>query len=197
MAHLEARPTRGAGLLVRFAYWMARRRLGKVPTPIGIMAHSRSVLAAVGGFELAFDRANLVDVKLKELALVKCASLIGCRFCIDIGAALAQGHGVSEAKLLGLPYYETSPEFTPLERRVLDYTVQMSATPANPERELFRTLEAELGVPALVELTAAIAWENFRARFNHAVGAKEEGYSEGMVCVLPPLVMLAEDRRVG
>jgi hypothetical protein len=85
-----------------------------------------------------------------------------------------------------LPSYETSPIFSALERHVLDFTVQMTETPSRPDPELFRRLQAELGVRGLVELTAAIAWENFRARFNHAVGAREEGYSEGMVCLLPP-----------
>ena len=94
---------------------------------------------------------------------------------------------MSEAKLRALPFHETASVYTPLERRVLDYTVQMCATPAHPEAELFQQLRDELGTKALVELTAAIAWENYRARFNHAVGAVEEGYSEGMVCLLPPV----------
>jgi AhpD family alkylhydroperoxidase len=185
MAHIAPRPARGAGLFVRFIYFLVRRRIGRVPAPVGIMAYHRAILAAVGGFELGLERAHDVDVRLKELALVKCASLIGCRFCIDIGSALAHGHGVSKVKLLALPSYETSPAFSPLERKVLDYTVQMTATPSRTDPALFVVLERELGVPALVELTAAIAWENFRARFNHAVGAKEEGFSDGTVCVLP------------
>jgi AhpD family alkylhydroperoxidase len=186
MAYIDSRSVQGSGLLVRLAYWLARRRVGRVPAPVGVMAHHPGILVAAGAFELTFERARDVDVRLKELALVKAASLVGCRFCIDLGGALAQGHGIPEAKLLALPSYETSPVFTPLERRVLDYTVQMTETPSRPDAELFRQLQAELGVRALVELTAAIAWENFRARFNHAVGAQEEGYSEGMVCLLPP-----------
>jgi AhpD family alkylhydroperoxidase len=165
---------------------MARRRVGRVPAPVGIMAHHRAVLAAAMGFELGLERARDVDVKLKELAVLKAASLVGCRFCIDIGAAMAHGHGVSEAKLRALPFHESSDAFTPLERSVLDYTVQMTATPSRPDPALVRALERDLGVAGVVEITAAIAWENFRARFNHAVGAKEEGYSEGMVCLLPP-----------
>jgi len=69
---------------------------------------------------------------------------------------------------------------------VLDYAVEMTGTPGGAGGDLFRTLETELGVPAMEELTAAIAWENFRARFNHAVGAEEEGFSAGKVCLLPP-----------
>ena len=37
----------------------------------------------------------------------------------------------------------------------------------------------------LVELTATIAWENYRARFDHAFGIGAEGYSEGAFCPMP------------
>jgi AhpD family alkylhydroperoxidase len=186
MTHLPPVLPRDAGLFVRFTYWMARRRLGRVPAPLGIMAHHTSILAAVGGFELALERADRLEVHLRELANVKAASLVGCRFCIDIGGALAHKNGVSEAKLRALPLHDSSPEFSTLERLVLDYVVQMTETPSRPDPEIFRALQEQLGTPALVELTAVIAWENFRARFNHAVGAQEEGFSENMACLLPP-----------
>lgn len=185
MAHIEPRPARSAGLFVKLVYWLARRRFGRVPAPVGIMAHHGAVLAAVAGYELSLERARALDVRLKELAMVKTALLVGCRFCIDIGASLAQNHGVSPAALMDLPFYTTSPLYTPLERRVLDYTVAMTSTPMLMPKELVEALRAELGVPALVELTAAIAWENHRARFNHAFGAGEEGYSAQTVCLLP------------
>jgi hypothetical protein len=34
----------------------------------------------------------------------------------------------------------------------------------------------------MVELTSAIAWENFRARFNRGFGIEAEGFSAGAVC---------------
>jgi pimeloyl-ACP methyl ester carboxylesterase len=37
----------------------------------------------------------------------------------------------------------------------------------------------------MVELTSAIAWENYRARFDHAFGIEAEGFSAGTVCALP------------
>ncbi|MFK7894966.1 MAG: hypothetical protein AB8G23_03970 [Myxococcota bacterium] len=37
----------------------------------------------------------------------------------------------------------------------------------------------------LVELTAMIAWENFRARFNRGFDVADQGFSEGAYCVLP------------
>lgn len=65
------------------------------------------------------------------------------------------------------------------------YTVAMTSTPMLMPTALVDSLRADLGVPALVELTAAIAWENHRARFNHAVGAKEEGFSDQTLFLLP------------
>ncbi len=194
MAYIEPRPAHGAGLFVRLVYWAVRRRFGRVPKPLGIMAYNRAILAATAGFELGLERATSLGAGLKELASVKAATLVGCRFCIDIGASLARGHGVSVEALTDLPVYETSPHFTPLEKRVLDYTVAMTETPMLVPRPLFEALRSELGVPALVELTAAIAWENYRARFNHAFGATEEGFSDQTLCLLPPPVPGAKSK---
>lgn len=185
MTYIEPLPARSAGLFIKLVYWFARRRLGRVPAPVGILAHNRAVLSAVAGFELAFERAGALDVRLKELVTLKTAMLVGCRFCIDIGTSLARNHGVSAAVLMDLPFYETSPLYTPLERRALEFAVAMTSTPMVMPKALVDTLREELGVPALVELTAAISWENQRARFNHAFGAQEEGFSDQTVCLLP------------
>jgi hypothetical protein len=37
----------------------------------------------------------------------------------------------------------------------------------------------------MVELPSAIAWENYRARFDHAFGIEAEGFSEGAVGPVP------------
>ncbi|MGH7435786.1 MAG: carboxymuconolactone decarboxylase family protein [Polyangiaceae bacterium] len=176
----------GSGLFVRLSYWMARKRLGRVPAPVGVMAHNRWVLAAVAGYELAQEKAHALDSRLKGLANLKVATEVGCRFCIDIGSAVAR-RSLSEDELRDLPEYRDSPRFSSLEKRVLDYAVAMSRAPMVVPPELSAELTSKLGVPALVELTAVIAWENYRSRFNHAVGAEEEGYAkEGAFCLLPP-----------
>lgn len=55
-----------------------------------VMAHHGSILAGTNAFEMALDHAGRVDERLKELALVKAAMLIGYEFCIDIGVAKPQ-----------------------------------------------------------------------------------------------------------
>jgi hypothetical protein len=43
MARIAEVPQGKASLLARLIYWMARRRLGKVPEPITITAHHRKL----------------------------------------------------------------------------------------------------------------------------------------------------------
>jgi alkylhydroperoxidase family enzyme len=72
-----------------------------------------------------------------------------------------------------------------MEKLVLAYADAMTGTPVEVPETLFASLQARLDEAQLVELTAMIAWENYRARFNHAFGIGAEGFSQGAVCALP------------
>ena len=174
------------GLLTRLVYWFVRRRLGRVPQPVQIMAHNGWMLAAGGMFDLMARRARTLSERDKGLAAVLVAMNVGCRFCIDIGSAVVRTHGVTTDELKGLVGWHQSGLFSTRDRLIFELAEAMTATPAIISESLFRKLEAELGAAALVELASAIAWENYVARFNHAFGAQEEGFSEGAFCALPP-----------
>jgi len=93
--------------------------------------------------------------------------------------------GVTNQHLLDLGHFESSPAFSELERLVLRYAVAMTETPVDVPDELFAGLRQHLSPQQMVELTSAIAWENFRARFNHAFGIEAEGFTQGAVCAVP------------
>lgn len=93
--------------------------------------------------------------------------------------------GVTEAKLRAIGDFETSHEFTDLEKLVLSYAMRMTATPVEVPGTLFDALRRHFDERQLVELTSAIAWENYRARFNHALDIEAEGFSKGAFCPLP------------
>jgi hypothetical protein len=80
MARIEGVPAARAGLFVRLAYWFTKRRYGRVPGPATVIAHHPAILSAAGAYELVFERARLVDKRLKQLASLKAAALIGCVF---------------------------------------------------------------------------------------------------------------------
>jgi alkylhydroperoxidase family enzyme len=68
---------------------------------------------------------------------------------------------------------------------VLDYAVAITATPVEVPDAHFAQLRAHFAEAEIVELTAAVAWENYRARFDHALGIEAQGFSEGAYCPLP------------
>lgn len=95
---------------------------------------------------------------------------------------------MTEAQLRDLPAHRESAAFSPLEKLVLDYAVAMTKTPVEVPDALFSALELHFAAAELVELSAAIAWENYRARFDHAFGIEAQGFSEGAYCPLPERV---------
>ena len=185
MARIDGLPKRGSGLLVRFTYWISRRQLGKIVEPFAVTAHHRRLLLGWGVMEHMLKGSHTVDESLKELAGMKAAMMVGCEFCIDFGSMLSRETDVSEQQLRGLATYEGSKAFSPLEKLVLRYAAAMTATPAYVPHELFRSLQEHFSEAQLVELTAAIAFENYRARFNNAFGIGSQGFSEGSYCPRP------------
>ncbi len=76
--------------------------------------------------------------------------------------------------------------FSESERAALEYAGAMSQATVEVGDAIFSRLRAHFEEPQIVELTAVIAWENYRARFNHALGMESEGFSEAAFCPLPP-----------
>jgi alkylhydroperoxidase family enzyme len=164
----------------------ARRHYGGDVRPLDAFAHHRRVALGYGAMELALERSHRVPARLKALGELKAAAVVGCEWCMDFGSHLVRAEsGVGERELRELARHRTSDAFSELDRTVLDYATAMSRTPAEVDDELFWRLRAELDDAQIVELTSAIAIENFRARFNHAVGIEPQGFSEGAACVLP------------
>jgi alkylhydroperoxidase family enzyme len=92
---------------------------------------------------------------------------------------------VTEAQLHDLARHRDSDAFSDLEKAVLDYAVALTRTPADASDALVARLRQDLSDSQLVELTGAIAWENFRARFNRGFDVAAQGFSAGAVCPIP------------
>ena len=85
-----------------------------------------------------------------------------------------------DAKLAELGGWRESRAFSALERVALEYAERMTYTGQKVDEELFARLRAQFSEPQIVELTAAIALENFRSKFNPALGVEAQGF-----CLLP------------
>jgi alkylhydroperoxidase family enzyme len=182
------------GLLASAARWYGRRRFGRPPATIDAYLHHPRLLMGYGTFETAVERSHRVDERLKSLAELKAAAVVGCEWCMDFGSWLSRCHGVAEEQLRELPRHRTSSAFSDLERLVLDYATAMTRTPTEVDDALVGRLREHFDDAQLVELTNVIAVENLRARFNHATGLTPQDYSEGGFCVLPEPAGEGHDR---
>jgi alkylhydroperoxidase family enzyme len=95
---------------------------------------------------------------------------------------VGRGEGVTERQLADLAAFEESPAFSEVDKRVLRYAVALTRTPAEVPQELFNSLREQCNPQQMVELATAIAWENWRARFNRGCGIEAEGFAEGPAC---------------
>jgi alkylhydroperoxidase family enzyme len=84
--------------------------------------------------------------------------------------------GATEAKVLAVEQAATSPLFDELERSALAYAEAMTITGQRVSDELFARVRAHFTEAQIVELTAAVALENFRSKFNTALGIEAQGF---------------------
>ena len=85
-----------------------------------------------------------------------------------------------EAKLADVAGWRESRLFTEAERVALEYAERMTITGQSIDDALFARLKQHYTEAQIVELTAAIALENFRSKFNPALGIEAQGF-----CLIP------------
>ena len=89
---------------------------------------------------------------------------------MDAGSAVGRRENITDEELAAVSGFRDSPLFGEREKLALEYAEEMSRTPVRVGDALFAGLRRHFSEEQLVELTASIAYENYRARFNHALG---------------------------
>ena len=84
-------------------------------------------------------------------------------------------------KLRELAQWRDSSLFSEAERVALEYAERITITGQSVDDALFARLAAQFSDAQIVELTAAIAMENFRSKFNPPLDIEAHGF-----CMLPP-----------
>lgn len=164
---------------------MAKKTLGQVPSSLGVYWHNQKVLMGMAGVGGKVKKWDACDEQLKTFAHMAVASHIGCTWCLDFNYFEAHNRHLDLDKAREIPRWRESDAFTPLEREVLAYAVAMSETPVTVTDEMVASLRRQLGDAAMVELTAVIAFANFSARPNVALGIESDGFAAA--CELRPL----------
>jgi alkylhydroperoxidase family enzyme len=81
-----------------------------------------------------------------------------------------------EAKLLEVINWRDSGLFSEPERLALEYAERMTITGQSVDDALFDRIKRHYREAQIVELTAAIAFENFRSKFNPPLGIAAQGF---------------------
>ena len=185
MARIQGLAEETAPPEIRAIYERVKAKYGTSLEPVTIAANHPEIFRAYISYETAFAGASRVDLKLKELAMLKVAAIVGCQFCIDLGSAKAKQAGISEEQMRALCSHRESSVFLKTERLVLDLAEEMTQTPANVSDSLFSELQMSFDAIQIIEILSTIAWENYRSRLNHALGIQAHGFSNRESCLIP------------
>ena len=170
--------------VVRVTRIMSRAREHRFDL-IRALARRPALLLATGTTEFAGIVSNAVSPELKMLAEFRVASMVGCEFCLDIGAAIAEYENLDPRQVAELSEFETSDAFSDEERLVLRYATALSAqSPALPP-ELRSALASRFSKAQIVELAAVIAHEHQRSRFYIGIDLPPSRVASDDACRLP------------
>jgi alkylhydroperoxidase family enzyme len=85
---------------------------------------------------------------------------------------------VTDEEVRAVAVWQTSEIFSERERAAIEYAEQMTQTPVRVADELFERLKKHFDDDQIVELTASIGCENYRARLNRALHIGSDNLSE-------------------
>jgi alkylhydroperoxidase family enzyme len=157
-------------------YSAYKKAVGKVATSIKVQAHRPAIAWFGNVFGLAIEKSGKVEKRVHLLAQLRAAQTVECPFCIDIIPAVGKKEGLlNDAEIAAVSHYFDSELFSIREKVAMEYSEAMSKTPVKISDEMFARVKLHFDEKQIVELTAGIAYENYRARFNHALGIGSDG----------------------
>ncbi|MBI2432028.1 MAG: carboxymuconolactone decarboxylase family protein [Candidatus Hydrogenedentes bacterium] len=153
---------RPAGIVLRIAYWVAKRRYGKVPTVMKVL-YARRPIFLWASLKIAntLPRVKL-EPELRLLIGAYASFLNGCMFCRDLAEAEAVKHRIGLDKFKALQAPEQSDAFNARERAALAYVAALLKDKHVPEStfESLRKHFNDVEILDIIWLTAAESYFN-------------------------------------
>jgi len=163
------------GVMMKVAYAMSRKMLGKVMTPMKV-AYARVPALTRLSMSMAkiMDGKLTIEPELRLLLTAQASALNGCGFCLDMSQAMAVQRGVGLEKFQALSEYGTHPLFSERERAALDYVTEATRR-CEVSDETFERLRAHFDDQEIVEITFVNAAENFYNLFGGPLRIESDG----------------------
>ena len=164
-------------LLVRLAYWISKRQLGAVMSPMKVLyARVPRILRTTISIIRASDSLSL-DPALKLLVATQSSLLNGCTFCADLHLAQAVQAKLGRERFRDLLDFAQSPHFSERERAALAYTQEVTRE-RKASDATFERLRAHFSEKEIVELTWLNAVGNYFNLMAVPLGLESDGFEE-------------------
>src|SRR3989475_5504016 len=110
------------GFPMRIAYWMTRRQLGKVMTPMKVLFPRMPGMLRLSYEITKFETKGIrLEPRLHYMVVTLASRINGCSFCVDLARSVAIREHLGMEKFDAILEYRTSPLFSDRERSALAY----------------------------------------------------------------------------
>ena len=153
------------------------RRYGKAFPALELLGHHAHYPFAYAVFSSIFSLGRTkLPTTTKRLVTQLVAELNGCAFCIDLGQRMAQDENLNFQKMQRVLLFETDASFSSAERSALRYAQEATQVGARVSEETFAELKNHFSQREILELTVAVATENFYNRLNAPLEIESQGF---------------------
>jgi AhpD family alkylhydroperoxidase len=161
---------------VRLIFALQRRKYGAELEPARLWGMMPRSLLWLTLLYRSIDRARSpIDPALRAMVQVRISQINWCGFCTDSNAAAALERHVTPEKLDALARFESSPLFNARERAALAYAEAATDPTRGVDDACFTRLRRHFDDPAVLELTALVAFQNLSSKFNAALAVPPQG----------------------
>ena len=117
-----------------------------------------------GMFGMFADKSvSQLDGVIRELGIMRAGYTQGSQFVFSQHCKAARRFGISDEKIVAIPYWEVSPIFDEKERAVLAWTDALILQGGRASDELFEALHSHLSDEDILELTYHVMGYNLHA----------------------------------
>lgn len=167
---------RPASLMLRLAFAMSRRQLGKVMSPLKVV-YARLPALLLPHYQLTrLMEDDVLPPRLRALVTTWVSTLNGCSFCADLHQATALQQGqVDRATLRALGAFEEEPGFSAAERAALAYAEEVTLN-RGAEDATFARLREHFTEEEIVYLTWLVAMTCYLNLLARPLGLESDGF---------------------
>jgi len=151
---------------------------GPFANQVAVLAHVPAALRHLMPMLMELRAAKTLPKRYLELAIVTVSKLNECDYCVAHHTPFLVPEGISPEGVARVLDYADHPEFTEVDRLVVEYSIAAWENSHRVPERLFRRLREHFSEAQIVELTLRITLCGFFNRFNDALCIEEEAEAE-------------------